>query len=412
MKATKTLVILMGIPLATSVCALEKTAPLSVSQIVEQLRTGLREKETVPLFDETEYGGGGPLCGPLYVTPMPPFPKTIYVPAGSPDTLQRFVDLAAPGDEIVVPPGLYDMGGRQRNQEGPATRLVIDKPLTLRSAEGPENTIIAGGPSTRCIYMTNGVQVIGFTITGGETMAEGPEGNKITALSGGGVWSEPDGMLIHCIVVSNTALWYGGGLYGGSALRCIFSENTAERSGGGASTARLGSCLLQYNRAGRSGGGAHRCELHSCTVAHNRAEVLGGGAAYGTAQNTVLQHNQTRLTGHNYSGTEMTYCSSMPKATGPGNIGGEPGFRNSDAGVFSLEFSSPLVDAGTNVSPVGADLTGRPRILDGNNNRHARIDIGAYEYVHPHADSNRDGIADLETMASPEEAVRFERPAK
>jgi hypothetical protein len=353
-----------------------------------------------------------PVSKPLYVTRMPPVPKTTYVPKNSPDTLQRFIDLADPGDELVVAPGIYDIGGRQHNQAGPATRLVIDKPLTLRSEEGSAKTIIAGGPATRCIYMTNGVQVIGFTITGGETMKEGPEGNKFTALSGGGVWSEPNSMLVNCVLSSNTATWYGGGLYGGSAIGCVFTENTARRSGGGASNARLSSCLVQYNRADLFGGGTHHSELYNCTVTHNRSDVMGGGAAFGSAQNTVLHHNQTRMVGHNFFDVDMSYCSSMPKARGPGNIGTEPGFKNTDQGVFSLAYDSPMIDAGTNCVLQAEDLVGNPRLLDGNNNRHSRVDIGAYEYVHPKADSNGNGISDLQEIAAMNKADHVERPAE
>ncbi|MDD3276917.1 MAG: hypothetical protein PHP93_07715 [Kiritimatiellales bacterium] len=361
--------------------------------------------------NEAEFGGGGPLRGPLYVTTMPPVPRTIYVPKNSPDTLQMIIDRAAPGDEIVVAPGTYDMGGRQINQEGTATRVVIDKPLTLRSEAGPELTIIEGGPSTRCIYMTNGVQVIGFTITGGETMKEGPEGNKFTALSGGGVWSEPGGVLVNCTVISNTALWYGGGLYGGNAVRCTFTGNTARRSGGAASGSRLGSCLVQYNRAGRFGGGTLHCELFNCTVTHNRAEQMGGGSAFGTAQNTVLHHNQTLLSDHNFYDVTMSYCCSRPKGYGPGNIDAEPGFKNTDQGVFNPMYNSALIDAGTNTFLI-ADLIGTVRVLDGNNNKHARADIGAYEYINPLADSDGNGIPDREEPRVKSNSFRGEHPAE
>jgi hypothetical protein len=349
--------------------------------------------------DEAEFAGNGRM------------PKTIYVPQNASEPLQMFIDRASPGDEIVVAPGIYDLGGRQLNQKGPATRLVIDKPLTLRSEAGPEQTFIMGGPSTRCIYMTNGVQVIGFTITGGETMKEGPEGNKFTALSGGGVWSEPGGVLVNCTVSSNTALWYGGGLYGGNAVRCTFTGNTARRSGGGASRARLGNCLVQYNRAGRFGGGTHHGELYNCTVTHNRAEAMGGGAAFGTAQNTVLHHNQTLWSDHNVFEVEMSCCCSMPKGNGPGNIDAEPGFKNTDQGVFDPVYNSPLIDAGTHTF-LTADLRGNPRVLDGNHNGHARADIGAYEYIHPQADSDGDGTPDQKELPAPDEPFRAERPAE
>ena len=321
-------------------------------------------------------------------------PKTIYVSENGPGTLQLVVDIANPGDEIIVAPGVYDLGGRPASEAGVATRLVVDKPLTIRSEAGPEKTFLIGGPSTRCLYLTNGAEVIGFTISGGETSERGSEGNKFTDLSGGGVWSEPGGTITDCVVVSNTALWYGGGLYGGNAIRCEFKENTARRSGGAASHARLGSCVLAYNRAGRFGGGAQRSELFNCTVAHNRAEEMGGGTAFGAAQNTAIHHNQALLGNHNYYETEMTYSSSWPKPKGQGNIDAEPGFKNSDAGVFTLQYSSPMIDQGTDTF-LAADRSGQPRVLDGNNNGHARADIGAFEFVHSQADSDGNGVLDL-----------------
>lgn len=322
-------------------------------------------------------------------------PQTFYVSADGPQSLQWVVDAANPGDEIVVAPGVYDVGGRQHDEDGLLVRLVVDKPLTVRSEAGAEETFLVGGPLTRCLYLTNDAKVIGFTITGGETGKQGLDGNKFFDLSGGGVWSEPAGVLEDCVVVSNTALWYGGGLYGGVAERCVFKDNLAQRSGGGVSHSRLGSCVLAYNRAGRFGGGAQRSELFNCTVAHNRAEMMGGGAALGLALNSVLHHNQALLGDHNYFETEMTYSCSWPQPKGVGNIGMEPDFKNTDAGVFTLQYSSPMIDRGINCF-LRADAAGLPRILDGNNNGHAQVDMGAFEYVHPYADSDGDGTLDID----------------
>lgn len=320
--------------------------------------------------------------------------KTVYVPKDEAKTLQLIVDAAKPGDKVVVAPGVYKRGGRQVSKKGPITRLVVDKPLTIRSEAGAKRTFLMGGSATRCLYLTNGAEVIGFTISGGETTRGGPEGNIFTDHSGGGIWSEPGGRITDCAVVSNTALWYGGGLYGGTAIRCTFKENTARRSGGGASHARLGSCLLAYNRAGRFGGGAQRCELFNCTVAQNRAEILGGGMAFGAAINSIIHQNQTLQTHHNYYETEMTFSSSWPKPKGEGNREDDPGFLNTDTGVFSLQPSSHIIDQGFTNTFLKADINGRPRVLDGNNNGHDRVDMGAFEYAHPQADSNKDGILD------------------
>jgi hypothetical protein len=314
-------------------------------------------------------------------------PKTFYVAAN--ERIQSAVDAANPGDEIVVAAGIYNRGGRTAPGEKPLTRLVVDKPVTIRSEAGAGKTFLVGGPSTRCLYLTNGAEVVGFTITGGETCMDWMEGNKFTEASGGGVWSEPGGTITGCTVISNTALWYGGGLYGGNAIGCMFKENTARRSGGAASHARLGSCLLAYNRAGRFGGGAQRSELFNCTVAHNRAEVMGGGTSFGAAINSIVQHNQTLLNNHNYYRTEMTWSSSWPLPQGPGNISGDPGFKNTDTGVFTLNPGSPAIDRGTNTF-LTIDLAGNPRVQDGDRNGSLQADMGAFEFVASEA-----GVSDL-----------------
>lgn len=354
------------------------------------------------------------------VDPAIPPERILYVEKNASEPLQYYVDIAEPYDEILVAPGVYDIGGRQLNKKGPATRLVIDKPIILRSEAGPEKTIIEGGTLTRCIYLGNCARVIGFTIRGGETetLQEGIPGDELKAYSGAGVWSEPAGVLQDCVIIDNKALWYGGGLYGGKAVRCVFENNSARRSGGGASHSRLSNCLIKYNRAGHFGGGTHRTLMKNCTVVRNRCEMMGGGSAYGEAVNTVMYHNQTLLGNHNFFNIDMRYCCSAPAAKGPGNIGDRigfednPGFKNSDRGNFEPLFNSMLIDHGTNVYCQTVDLNGTPRILDGNNNGHTAVDIGAYEYVHPQADSDKDGISDRDEIKAGTPAYKFELPAQ
>jgi len=40
-----------------------------------------------------------------------------------------------------------------------------DKPLTLRSVNGPELTVIDGGGSVRCVYLASEASLSGFTLT-------------------------------------------------------------------------------------------------------------------------------------------------------------------------------------------------------------------------------------------------------
>jgi hypothetical protein len=414
-------------PLPTAPVQLEtRTLPASVREITVPPAGGFFA-DADPCFDLPDHPQETSLLAdydasverPCIDPDLPP-KRILYVEKNAPEPLQYYVDIAEPYDEILVAPGVYNTGGRQLDNKGPATRLVIDKPLTLRSEAGPEKTILEGGTLTRVIYLGNCARVIGFTIRDGETetLTEGIPGDELKAYSGAGVWSEPAGVLQDCIIVNNKALWYGGGLYGGQAVRCIFDENSSRRSGGGVSHSRLSNCLIKNNRAGHFGGGTHRTLMKNCTVVRNRCEMMGGGAAYGEAVNTVLHHNRTLLGNHNFFNIDLRHCFSAPVPPGPGNIGDvvgfsdKPVFKNSDRGNFEPVFNSMLIDRGTNVFCQAVDLNGNPRILDGNNNGHTAVDIGAYEYIHPQADSDGDGIPDRLEIEAGTPAYRFELPAQ
>src|SRR6266550_1786950 len=97
--------------------------------------------------------------------PAPPY--TNWATAAR--TIQAAVDAAAAGDEIVVTNGIYATGGRTVALYE-TNRVVVDKPLTLRSVNGPQFTAIHGagdGWVTRCIYLASGATLSGFTLTNG-----------------------------------------------------------------------------------------------------------------------------------------------------------------------------------------------------------------------------------------------------
>jgi hypothetical protein len=81
-------------------------------------------------------------------------------------------------------------------------------------------------------------------------------------------------------------------------------------------------------------------------------------------------------------------------SAGAGDINQDPQFVNRAAGDYHLQATSPCIDAGTASNAPTNDCVGVARSLDGNNDGTARCDIGAYEYVHPLANTDHDAMPD------------------
>jgi hypothetical protein len=230
-------------------------------------------------------------------------PYTSWATAAT--NIQDAVDAAATGDEIVVTNGIYFMGGRVTTDEfmeQTFNRVAVDKPLNLRSVNGAQFTTIDGGHSNRCVYLTNGASLSGFTLTNGR------------AHSGGGLWCESTNAVVsNCVVSGNSTFVqtkgccvksaFAGGVYGGTLNNCILSDNWAQSYtycgpscdgdtchpvggffdcyyfpgyGGAVANATLNYCTLTGNSA-VYGGGAYDCTLNNCTLTGNSAS--GGGGA-------------------------------------------------------------------------------------------------------------------------------------
>jgi hypothetical protein len=80
---------------------------------------------------------------------------------------------------------------------------------------------------------------------------------------------------------------------------------------------------------------------------------------------------------------------------GTGNIADDPQLSSR----LRLLADSPCIDAGSVLPGIVNDLVGIPRPLDGNNDGVALPDMGAYEFVNFSADSDHDGLTDVQEMA-------------
>jgi predicted outer membrane repeat protein len=207
----------------------------------------------------------------------------IGVPADVP-TIQDAVDVAEPGDVVLVAAGTWN-----------ETINVRGKSIVLRGAAGSLATTLDGrgleGSVIRCVgEETAETRIEGFTITGGsgDVNAHGSD-----STIGGGlliVGSSPT--IFDCVFRENRATLHGGAAYCGENANatfqdCVFQSNVGEK--GGAvfnirSNPRFSECTFIGNLADYGGGGVYNDRQCSpsfigCHFDSNEA-IYNGGAIY------------------------------------------------------------------------------------------------------------------------------------
>ena len=253
--------------------------------------------------------------------------------------IQDAVDATVVGDEVLVTNGTYATGNRV--VYGWMTyRVYVDKPLALRSVDGPRATVIDGGSAVGCVYLTNGATLFGFTLTNG------------VADYGGVYCRSASVVLSNCVLTGNSAQW-GGGVYGGTLNNCTLTGNSAAY-GGGALYCTLNNCTLTRNSADY-GGGAYGSRLNNCTLTGNSASDGGGGASSCRLNNCIVYFNSVPDGGNYDPSSTLNYCCTTPQPTnGVGNIGADPQL----ASASHLSAGSPCIGAGSATYASGTDIDG------------------------------------------------------
>jgi hypothetical protein len=211
------------------------------------------------------------------------------------------------------------------------------------SVNGAQSTIIDGGaysggdwnsPSAtnRCVSLTDGASLTGFTVTNG----------FLGYIPGGGVYcTSENALIINCILIGNTSKYGGGGAYRGTLYNCVVTRNAAFGWGGGVAGCTLYNCTLADNTAGPYAGGDDESQstLYNCIVYRNNGNYID--------PNNCLVGDPLFV----------DYAHGNPHSN------------------LRLQSNSPCINAGNNAYVMTTtDADGNPRIVGGT------VDIGAYEY--------------------------------
>jgi hypothetical protein len=244
--------------------------------------------------------------------PNPTPPYTSWATAAT--NIQDAIDLAVDGDLVLTTNGVYQTGG-QAVYGTMTNRVAVTKAVAVQSVNGPLFTVIQGRQlpgitngdgAIRCVYLTNGASLAGFTLTNGgtRTIYDGPDYSQS---SGGGIWCEPVNVVIsNCVVAGNSANERGGGVYRGAVYYSVLVNNNVKELyngfGGGAHSSTLIHCILKNNSSAHDAGGAIFSALTNCTITGNSSAENGGGTSLSTLMNCIVSSNSAYFGGGTYDG--------------------------------------------------------------------------------------------------------------
>lgn len=264
--------------------------------------------------------------------------------------------------------GIYNYAG------SPALNNCNFSGNTAQSEGGGMFNFYGSNPTlTDCIFNGN------YGCTGGAVLINRSSGTFINCIFtgnsadiGGSMANFHDSSptLINCVLTGNLATNYGGGIFNYDSspimINCTLSGNSAVYGGGMDSYDSLPiitNCILWYNSSPNGAqlavGAGSTCNISYCDIQGGEAEILatGGGTINWGAGN----------------------MDTNPVFADPDGLDNIVGTLDDN---LRLMAGSPCIDTGDNtVLPAGiiTDLDGRQRIIDGDNDETATVDLGAYE---------------------------------
>ena len=135
--------------------------------------------------------------------------------------IQVAVDVAPSNGFVIVTNGVYSSGAQKlpflidEINGYEYTRVWVQKPLEIRSVNGPEQTQIGttNGSFTRGIWLCDGAELHGVTVEGRMVRNYTFEGGY-----GGGIYCESNAVISNCIIRNSTAVGGRRSFLGGQSL--------------------------------------------------------------------------------------------------------------------------------------------------------------------------------------------------
>ena len=307
-------------------------------------------------------------------------------------------------------------------------RIESEEEVTISQCVLTENSSALQGGAVELYYNCGGVSLVdcllqGNTATNGGAIYDhaGSGNNRLTLKNtvimdntasvhdGGGVWVGKDTPLriVNSNFIKNGAVRYGGGLFadGNSDIQIIqsvFIDNSTGSDGYGGAIYMKDACRLYmvnstliHNLAGQYGGGIASVTNNSTTMRIENCILWANDDGQTNAYlSNQIQGNRSLMT-INTSGIQ-NYTYVMNQINGFGNVslcvytdaGCNPGI---DIETGMLQSGCACIDKGNtfvDFEPLtfgfqplpDTDLAAAPRLVDGDGNGSADVDMGAYEY--------------------------------
>ena len=313
------------------------------------------------------------------------FTGDIWVAAGT------YKPGTTPEDSFNLPQGVTILGGFNGTETSADERNWQANP-TILSGDLNNNTTSDAGDSYNIVKLLgSNVTIDGFTLEYGHANdSNNGSGNLGAAIYNLG----NDNIINNCVFHDNQAITggttgRGGAVYAGGGFitftNSLFYNNHADQAGGAiqvqnGAVVNLVNCTLDSNTAGINCGGLN---------------VVNTGSQ-GHAVNTIFSNNTGGTNGNFNNGNgeddgTANYClfynGGLDNQVSGGNniIDQDPLFVDAANGNYSLQPTSPALDAGDNsANTLPYDLANQPRIADSNLDGTATISLGAYESASPY----------------------------